>query len=332
MNNFFGVNSPVRLPVTRLGVKMRKTVVVMGACALLGGCALPVPIQVASWAVDIISVVATEKSLTDHGISALTNKDCALHRALTEDDNNICRESDGRTDVMTADAGSGASSEGLALDVAKGSVPNFDAVEAQVSHATTEQDAGALAKFETAAGVEQPVVVKVDLAALQPETVAVERPFVHLTEVKAVKAEVRSVKTPAKIAAVPSEQLVGGAQATTGKPRAGFYYVIGSFRSSERAQRHMETYRLLVPAVLQGKIGREGREVFRVVVGPYAADQRKPAYRRIRRAGIPDTWAIRVSPKDWSVAAKVQPLQQADASAVLNARDWPGLTRLTAKD
>ncbi|MEQ8807204.1 MAG: hypothetical protein RIE16_15615 [Rhodospirillales bacterium] len=54
---------------------MRKSVLVVGACALLGGCALPVPIQVASWAIDIISVVATEKSITDHGLSALTCKD-----------------------------------------------------------------------------------------------------------------------------------------------------------------------------------------------------------------------------------------------------------------
>lgn len=323
----------MRLPATHLGVKMRKPILVVGACALLGGCALPIPIQVASWAIDVISVVATEKSVTDHGISALTNRDCALHRALTEDDNTICRETDGRTDVMVADAGK----KGEALGKAQSpqAAPRFEAVEAQVAQAAireNNENVSALASFETASGDEKPVVVKVDLAALQPVAEDVDRPFVHFSKAKphtpSQAPQAAAIVEPEQVAvALPQKP---GNAALSNKPSAGVYYVIGSFRSNERAKRHMQTFRQLVPSVLQGKIGQEGREVFRVVVGPFEADQRSGAYRRIKRAGIPDTWAIRVSPKDWSVAAQIRPTQQADAGAVLGARDWPGLIQFVA--
>ncbi|PIW25985.1 MAG: hypothetical protein COW30_17315 [Rhodospirillales bacterium CG15_BIG_FIL_POST_REV_8_21_14_020_66_15] len=310
---------PVRLPAARLGVKMRKSVLVVGACALLGGCALPVPIQIASWAIDIISVATTEKSVTDHGISALTHKDCALYRVVTEEDSVICRDVDERKDVMTADAGTAAA--GLAEGDKHPQTPQFDAVEAQVAKSAVEQApvpqaAETPAAFETAAGGEQAVTVNIDIAALQPVSEEIDRPFVRFAQVSGAE----TAQTPAvKSAAVPPSTVKHG------KPQAGFYYVIGSFRGGERAKQHMQTYSALVPAVLHGKIGRDGRDVYRVVVGPFKAQERTLAYRRIKRAGIADTWAIRVSPKDWSVAAKTRPLQQADASAVLGARDWPGL-------
>ena len=293
---------------------MRKSVLAVGACALLGGCALPVPIQVASWAIDIISVVTTEKSITDHGLSALTSKDCALYRAVTEEDNVVCRDVDDRKDVMTADAGTDA--KALAEPANIPQAPRFEAVEAQVAEVPAAASDEPPAVFETAAG-EQPVTVNIDLASLQPVTEETDRPFVRFTQTEANAGEATVVTV--QTAALPP------AAVEDGKPQAGFYYVIGSFRGGERAKRHMQTFSSLVPAVLHGKIGREGRDVYRVVVGPFNANERSVAFRRIKRAGIADTWAIRVSPKDWSVAAKLRPTEQADASAALSARDWPGL-------
>jgi len=58
---------------------------------LLGGCALPVQFQIASFALDGFLYLTTEKSLTDHGISKVTGKDCALHRVVTRD-GDICDE------------------------------------------------------------------------------------------------------------------------------------------------------------------------------------------------------------------------------------------------
>ena len=66
---------------------------------LLGGCAVPLPLTVASWAVDGISLMTTDKTLTDHGLSAVAGRDCALWRGLTEGD--ICRDDRGNI-LMTA--------------------------------------------------------------------------------------------------------------------------------------------------------------------------------------------------------------------------------------
>ena len=57
----------------------------------LGGCALPVPVQIASWALDGISYMLTEKSVADHGISVLAQKDCAGRRGLL-DPGEFCRD------------------------------------------------------------------------------------------------------------------------------------------------------------------------------------------------------------------------------------------------
>ncbi len=56
----------------------------------LGACALPLPLQIASWAVDGISYLMTSKSVTDHGLSVVVGQDCAVYRAVTE--GAICRE------------------------------------------------------------------------------------------------------------------------------------------------------------------------------------------------------------------------------------------------
>ncbi len=68
---------------------------------LLTACAIPVPLQVASWVADGISYLTTEKSVSDHGISAVIGQDCALYRGVTE--GNVCR--DGETLDITVAAG-----------------------------------------------------------------------------------------------------------------------------------------------------------------------------------------------------------------------------------
>ena len=58
---------------------------------VISGCSfLPVPIQVASWAVDGLSMIATKKSISDHGLSLVIQKDCAVWRGITH--GSICRE------------------------------------------------------------------------------------------------------------------------------------------------------------------------------------------------------------------------------------------------
>ncbi len=82
--------------------KTGNVMAVVVSAALLGGCALPVPVQIASWALDGISFLATEKSLTDHGISMVAQKDCALWRGLKGDQ--VCSDYDAADTVAIAAA------------------------------------------------------------------------------------------------------------------------------------------------------------------------------------------------------------------------------------
>ena len=59
------------------------------AAILLSGCGLPPIVSYISYGADVISYLATKKSVTDHGISLVMQKDCALLRVL---DGRICIE------------------------------------------------------------------------------------------------------------------------------------------------------------------------------------------------------------------------------------------------
>lgn len=58
---------------------------------VLSGCGLPTAVTVASLVASGVSYVSTGKSITDHGISMVLQKDCALLRGFEGD---ICLEPD----------------------------------------------------------------------------------------------------------------------------------------------------------------------------------------------------------------------------------------------
>ena len=58
---------------------------------VISGCAaVPVPLQMASWAADGVSYMLTQKSVLDHGLSAMNGQDCAVLRLATE--GTACRD------------------------------------------------------------------------------------------------------------------------------------------------------------------------------------------------------------------------------------------------
>ncbi len=62
---------------------MRRIAILL-APFLLAGCTLPPAVTWASLATDGVSYIATDKSTTDHAISAIAHEDCALLRALKD--------------------------------------------------------------------------------------------------------------------------------------------------------------------------------------------------------------------------------------------------------
>ena len=102
---------------------MGKTGAALLGLLILSGCALPVPVRLASWAIDAISYLATKKSVADHGISVVAERDCAMWRGLTG--NGVCVDNDA----------------GSSTAVAEAEAPD------------DTDDAESLASFETAAGI-----------------------------------------------------------------------------------------------------------------------------------------------------------------------------------
>ena len=81
---------------------MKKAAVALLCTVSLSGCALPVGVTVATWAADGVSLLSTQKSLLDHGISYVSGQDCALWRMFTDDE--VCAEATDNV-IVLADAG-----------------------------------------------------------------------------------------------------------------------------------------------------------------------------------------------------------------------------------
>jgi len=121
----------------REGTALKKGAFLLTALIFLAGCAVPLPLKVASWALDGISYIATDKSLTDHGLSMATEKDCALLRTFKGEE--ICVEGDAYTLIAALkEAGNQGSETDFATETADGA-----ALQASVD---------SIAAFDTAAG------------------------------------------------------------------------------------------------------------------------------------------------------------------------------------
>ncbi len=312
---------------------------------LLGGCALPVPVQIASWALDGVSYLLTEKSVADHGISVLAQKDCALLRGLL-DPSEICRDFDNSATAL-ADGGDysvlfstgetdDAGEEDIAGDIA--ALADFetaagDSTEAPSAVDVTEKGARTNARpiladgVETAAALISAAVAFEDTASLDAYPAEVVVRDVALAEVAIWYTAFGDVEDPAirELAAAIEDQYAAFGDvverssagkladalgdwkaetalvADTGKePAAGFYFVIGSFREHANARKLRSLYRALTPSVLSAKLDKA--TVFRVVVGPFDEAQAQDFHKRIFKAGISNSWAIRVKPGEWSMA------------------------------
>lgn len=104
-------------------MKCRHAVLV--APLLLGGCVLPLPVQIAGWAADGFSFLATGKSVSDHGLSAVAGRDCALWRGVVEGEVCIDAVDDG---TAVADAGE-AVEDPVSWTPPAGAAPASDEVE-----------------------------------------------------------------------------------------------------------------------------------------------------------------------------------------------------------
>ena len=256
---------------------------------LITGCAVPVPFQVASWALDGISYVMTEKSMTDHGLSAVAQKDCAVWRGVTAGE--LCREwQDGSgilmvdksaTDLPGATAGFKPRAR---LDILTRDPKLGDSQRSGDQMMNLVTDSGSGTEPVSATNLAQPV-----------RNFAAPTPSLLLR--KSIALSTKQKRSGPKALSVSMTRV--GARS---EPASGLYFVIGSFRKFGSARALASRHGVLVPAVLMAKL--DGGPVYRVVVGPAVSGREKYLHRRISEMGLRDTWAIRVQPGDWSIARR----------------------------
>lgn len=281
---------------------MVSSIRIAGALAvplLLAGCGLPVGVQIASLLADGISVVATDKTLTDHGLSAVTDQDCSLWRGVEGQD--ICREADDATLLADAAAASKAKDAQTPPEQDWGAADaaaqeNKNIARRETPEFLTEEPA-APAVAPSLSPVTPAPVTTAALTAPAPTTPPATP--VRVDSFAASWAPVTSMAkapppapkaVPVKLVRAP-KTMPGAVPKKTGRQ---IYYVIASYHRANGAERFARRHSRLEPVVLAGTA--KGRRVFRVAVGPVAPEGRKTTKMFLKNRGFGDAWALRATP------------------------------------
>ena len=282
----------------------------VAAPLLIAGCGMPIGFQIASLLADTISVITTDKTLTDHGISAVTEKDCALWR--TVEGNDICRETDD-TDTILADASFIPPAFSTDVELPKS---NWDATATTTAAKTSNKN---IAQKETPEfPMEEPakaVAALPSLAEATPEvmpaetelkawtTVTAEEIYREKTvDVKTITVTPAEVPTPTPLskpqpmvnptlAVRPAYKLASPARPATRETRQTFF-VISSYHHKSAATQFSRKHDQLEPTILEGTA--HGKRVYRVAIGPIAREGRKTTRRLLKNSGFGDAWAMTV--------------------------------------
>ena len=224
--------------------------IVAGSILLLAGCAaIPPAVSVATWAIEGTSLAFSGKSVSDHAISAVARKDCAMWRILKGEpvcEDHPAENGPARAAVTPLPA---APSEPARLDLAGAPPPADDRAPGVAIH---------LASFAPTPGLR--------LGAASGATA----PLIEATEAVAAPAAPEPA-TPA--------------------PTADRHFVaIGSYAVPANARRRIAQYDHLRPFMVAAVV--DGRPLLRVAVGPFRSAELEAAMRRLRLAGVADSWVL----------------------------------------
>lgn len=250
---------------------------------LLSGCLLPTHFTVASWAIDGLSVMFTKKSVADHGISAVAQKDCALWRGFTEGE--ICREDDSITAI--ADAGY-ISNDGKSTPATAFADSTADVTTVNTKAIYQNSIFSDMAFKDKL--MDDPVSWQNDFADDDLEDAVVSADI--SSDVPSDVIEVEALQSPEELMVeMPIMEVSVDASKTA--LLYGNYLVIGSFgnwsNASQFAKRHEDLGAQIVSADVN--VGR----VFRIIVGPYTASTRDVLESSTKQAGIKAVWGMKVS-------------------------------------
>ena len=304
---------------------MSKAYRLAGAVAaplLIAGCGMPIGVQIASFLADTVSVITTDKTLTDHGISSITKKDCALWRTVEGKD--ICRQSDNSVTTL-ADASSiptAVSTEVKLPEPNRGATATAKTINKnfawrETAEFPTEEPAKAVAALPSlAAPAPEVIPTKTNLKAWAPITTEVILPetLVRAKNIIVTPAAVtvptrhkkptyvapKTVLTPPTnlepmvkptTVAEPVYKPAAPVQPASRKTRQTFF-IIASYHHKAAASRFSGKHSQLEPTILEGTA--HGKRVYRIAIGPVAREGRKTTRRFLKNRGFGDAWALTV--------------------------------------
>ncbi len=289
---------------------MKRVIPVVLGTVLLGGCALPVPLQVASWALDGLTFLVTKKSITDHGISAVAQQDCALWRGISE--GAVCREDDPMTSL--ADAGDvtatgqpvargdgeqeGLVTSALGMQASSATAQGSDSDDRRMLRPVGNGDDSVeqiVTSWQRPLEAEQPASMEMAGFVFEP---AYAEPIASI-------ASIASIAPVAKPVAAKTPSSVVSAVITA---QAGNYYVIGSFAKWNNAARFAQLHEDLEAKVVSADL--EAGRVYRIMIGPFDATSRQGVQASLQRVGLEGAWAMRMKHDavalDWAASPDTQ--------------------------
>ena len=258
----------------------------------VAGCGLPPAVTIASFAIDAISLAVSEKTVADHALSQIAQKDCAMWRGFTGDE--LCIDGDSTFAIAAADgqptAGGADSADLVSLTTASG--PTEDEL---MNLAMLDAESDLLepleprsAEFTTAFAAAEETAPPSEFA--QPATA---QAAVDTASAPGTADDVRPAATVDRPA--PRREWVAAAMVGP-----GLYYVIGTFSQWTNAKHLAARHGTLAPSVVTAKL--DGHRLFRVVIGPFGPSEQEAMRALVRRSSIYDAWAVRMNSADWSIA------------------------------
>jgi hypothetical protein len=266
----------------------KKFVVLALGLFSIGGCAVPVSVQIASWAIDGLSLLATQKSVTDHGISIVAQRDCAIWRGVVEGE--MCRGplntdyafgykfiTDGKKHKSIVDSNYSFVAD-IATPMSNAFVPDFDKIG---SPQDTEDQ---LAFKAHVSWEENQVMLSFEQERALAFAMKVDQDVGGLGNSLPQSYKVSQWVAPIK----PSFQKKIG-------KKVG-YFVLGSFQSINNALRLTNLYKNFKPFVVP--LNLRGKKNYRVIVGPIPKSNQTAMLDKLERLGLNDTWIVKGS-KEW---------------------------------
>ncbi len=276
---------------------------------ILAGCGLPHAVTIASYALDGISFLSSGKTVSDHALSAVAQRDCALWRVVKNE--LVCREyRNGERGVLVAFAEAWEKrSPGVNSDVpdAEDGATEFDwrdtrpvvqtaadpvLIPSTLSHLLPALDGVARVAPTLQAAATAFFSGKPLTGQTTPDGTA-NRAAENENDLILPVPQALQWKPVIKIESQPVAPVVAATPAAVAdKPIGTTVLIVGSFRKKINARRAAGSLRSFHPVVVSVRI--EEQTFYRVVAGPFAPAAIKRRTGALKSAGVLDVWSAKL--------------------------------------